>query len=265
MWLRNPRTGLLTAAVLALSLAVLAPPANAAYSVTYNQNGLSAEALFDVVNIGGTNYLQVDLTNFTAVKDHPGLLTAVFFSLSGQTTALTGYSANVIGTNKILALNSGYNGGVDNTSTPIDVSGEFAYAFNPLGIGGVTGDNGVASTGLGVFPSTYNWSNGSNTNLHGSVPIDGGDFGIVGSIAPDANKGLQDDPMIEKSARFLFAGLPTGFTADGSHIPLVDFNFGTSFDPVPEPMFVQLGVLLGLAGIGSGMRRWKVRKPRLAT
>lgn len=264
MWRRNPRTGIFTAAVLALSLASLAPPCHADYTATYNLNGLSAEALFKVVTIGGTDYLQLDLTSNTVVKDPAMVLTAVFFSLDGQTSALTGYSANVLGPNGILTLNSGYNGGVDNTSTPIDVSGEFAYAFDLGGIGGVTGVNGLGSTGLSIFPNTYDWTAGSNTNLFGPVNIDGADFGIVGSIASDANAGARKDPMIQKSARFLFNGLPAGFLADSSHINQVQFNFGTKFGPVPEPVFFQLGVLLGLAGLVGGIRTWKDRKSRQA-
>lgn len=57
--------------------------------------------------------------------------------------------------------------------------------------------------------------------------------------------------MVSNSVMFELAGLPVGFDLDGS-ISSVRFNYGSNFNPVPEPSTL---VLMAFGAAATFMRR----------
>src|SRR5512143_85560 len=158
-------------------VAMLAFTAGSASALSLDGSGNATDGSstvnFQVVG----NQLIITLTsNDTNVAVPGDVLTALFFSIVGD-PALTSVSA-VLGAGSTVINDTQPAGGV--------VGGEFAYS-NDVGDAanayGVPVNEGISSTGLGIFGDpTF-----PGANLAGPEAVDGGQYGIIGGLAGNAN------------------------------------------------------------------------------
>ena len=170
----------------------------------------------DFAIVGGN--LQVTLSTTSNASVPTDVLTALFFSITGNPT-LTSISAVLGAGSTITAGGTTDPGGV--------VGGEWAYK-NGLGSNADVQANfaganaGISSTGLGVFGgATF-----PGTNLAGPAAVDGGQYGMVGSIAAGANHDVTTTPLIDNTVIFTLGNLPGGFSL--ADIGNVGFQYGKS-------------------------------------
>lgn len=211
-----------------------------------SQGNLSALAAF---RTSGNNLI-ITLTNNSPadVVNPAGVLTCLFFDISGATLSLTPASA-VIGPTSVVLFGTTDPGGV--------VGGEWAYDSNLSGAPG-GGRYGVGSSGLGLFGSNSPYFPGNN--LQGPVNVNGLQYGITsaGDNPAVGNSPVTgDNALIKDEVVFTLSGLPANFDP-ATLIGSVVFQYGTatsepSFpgNPVPEPSTL---VLLAL-GAAIGLRR----------
>ena len=217
----------------------------------------AASATFDVV--GGN--LVVTLAN-TSTFDvlspagtpatNAGILTAVFFDVTGQSTALTSLSA-VVGAGSAIVF--------DTAPPPLFfgpgtvVGGEHAYAYNASGLGGavapfVTQTNGISSAGFGIFGSaTF-----PGANLDPPLALDGLNYGLTsaGDNLATGNAAVTGgNPLIQNSVVFTLGAWSSVLSA----INNIRFQYGTALNEgtidIPPPPPVSEPSTLALAGIGA--------------
>ena len=223
---------------LAVMLACTAGTAGA-FSLDGSGNATDGTSTANFAIVGGN--LQVTLSTTSVAVVPTDVLTALFFSITGD-PGLTSLSA-VLGSGSFITA-----GGT--TDAGGGVGGEWAYS-NGLSVAQFPGANsGISSTGLGVFGSpTF-----PGTNLAGPAAVDGGQYGMVGGIAANANTPVKTDPLIENTVVFTLGG----FSGALGDIDNVGFQYGTSLGEVP-PQVPEPGMLLllgsGLAGLAFYRRR----------
>jgi hypothetical protein len=203
--------------------------------------GLNSTALF---HASGSS-LVVTLTNTSSadVVDPPGVLTAVFLNITGNTVTLTPQSAIVPAGSSVLFGPTGPNN---------SVGGEWAYKASPM-----TGfTQGISSAGLGIFgPGDVFPGSG---NLQGPADPDGIEYGIT-SAGDDPTTGnaavTGANALIKNAMVFTLSGLPTNF--DLTRINAVRLQYGTDLtEPhldatVPAPG----AAMISAAGAMFGHRR----------
>lgn len=222
--------------VIALTLfssSLLATPLSVTLS---GPGGRQATASFAV---SGTN-LVVTLSNSSAIDAlvPVDVLTAVFFKLQGV-GSLTPVSA-VLASGSIVQNDPAPVGGI--------VGGEFAYVNGGAGLAALGYDQGISSSGLGIFGNP----NFPGTNLEPPNAVDGLQYGITtaGDNVATTNGGL-DVPLIKNAVVFTLSGLAGGFTEDNLQLLGIRFQYGTALDEpylTPEPGFYGL-LALGFAGV----------------
>jgi hypothetical protein len=254
--------------MLMTALAFAATPARSAVTFTgtapANDAGEtnSASVLFNLSVSGTTTNLIVTLTNTAHYKpnDPPDILTAVFFSLTGDPT-LAKVSA---------LLNAGSVGVEDGSNLTVAggvVGGSWAYA---AGLSGAPGgaNEGISAAGFSQFGPGNLFPGAA---LPGDSPTPGGIGGGLTTAADDGsqyNGGLSGRPFIQDSAVFTLGAVPASFALSG--ITNVSFQYGTTLgtEPnvpgtlVPEPSTVALtlagvlfSVLLGRQRLAHSHRR----------
>ena len=203
----------------------------------------SASVSFDLTISGTTTNLVVKLTNTATYdpNDPSDILTAVFFSLSGNPT-LTANSA-------VLAPGSAVKGNGGLTDPGGVVGGEWAYASS-LSISGA--NQGTSSAGLGVF-GPGNLFPGSN--LEGPVSPDGIQYGISTAFDTPGNDngGIAGVGLITNAVVFTLGNVPANLAL--TDISNVIFQYGTalsepSIPGIPGTLIPEPGtVVLTLTGI----------------
>jgi hypothetical protein len=213
----------------ALLLAATVTPSHAtAVTLTgTGSNGRSASATFDNFSFMGNNYLQVTLTN-TATHDPSApsqILTAIFFSLSGDPTLAKSGAFLASGSN------------VKNVNPdPTNLGTEWAYKSG-LSVSGF--NQGISSTGLGLFGGGDRFITCSSCDLQGPDSPDGVQYGIstLNDTTGNDNGGLDDQQLVRNSVVFYLGGISSSFDPSLS-ITSVRFQYGTSLS---EPHFVTGG------------------------
>jgi hypothetical protein len=234
------------AAMLAATLAFVATPARSAVTYTGTAPGNdagetnSASVIFNLSVAGTTTNLIVTLTNTALYKpnDPPDILTAVFFSLTGDPT-LTKVSA------LLNAGSVGVESGSNLTVAGGAVGGSWAYAAGLSGAPG-SANEGISAAGFSLFGPGNLFPGAA---LPGDSPTPGGVGGGLTTATDDGsqyNGGLSGRPFIKDSAVFTLGAVPASFALSG--ITNVSFQYGTTLgtEPnvpgtlVPEPSAVAL-------------------------
>ena len=230
---------------LVLSLGLSAVQARADLSASFSQDNLAAKATF----VQDGTYLKIILQNTATIGAAvpEDALTGVYFTLSGVT--LTPVRAVLGAGSTVLQPYSGT--GVDANG---EVGGEFAYRSGVSGL--PSGANlVVASVGMDIL-GPHDLFPGAD--LCPPLSPDGLNYGIVSSIAANANNKVKDVPLIQDTVIFTLAGLPSTYDL-AANLDLSDvmFNYGTGFNPmygVPVPGAAVLGGI-GLVLVGLWRRR----------
>lgn len=197
----------------------------------------SASANF---HISGTS-LQVTLTNISNfdVTEPVGVMTGVFFNVTGSALSLTPQSAIVPGGSTVL---------FGSTGPGNSVGGEWAYKSAPM-----TGfTQGISASGLGIFgPGDVFPGSG---NLQGPDSPGGLEYGMTSSGDNPATGNTPvtgTNALIKNAVVFTFSGLPANF--DLNRINAVRMQYGTDLSEphldadVPAPgaaSVLALGALL---------------------
>ncbi|MGQ0793006.1 MAG: XDD4 family exosortase-dependent surface protein [Deltaproteobacteria bacterium] len=203
---------------IASSAAIAAPITFTGNEVGAGNDGetLSATATFD--NVGGNLVITLTNTGTYDTNNPADILTAVFFTLSGDPT-LTPISV-MVAAGSTAFFEPAPSGG--------NVGGEWAYAN---GIGGPGGaDEGVSSVGLGLFGPMDLFPPG--TNLQGPASPNGLQYGITSAgdnLATGNTPVTGTNALVQNSVVITLSGLPLGFdpSATGA-ITSVSFQYGTS-------------------------------------
>jgi len=247
----------LFAGIAVLTLASVMTPANAAVTFSGHAAGNdagetnSATVTFALTVSGTTTDLVVTLTNTANYKpnDGPDMLTAVFFTLTGDPTL-----------SKISALLNTNSVGVENGATLTVpggvVGGSWAYAA------GLSGAPGGANEGISA--AGFSWFGPGNLFPGSALPGDSGPDGVGGALTTAVddgskyNGGLKGRPFIMDSAVFTLGDVPASFNL--SQISGVGFAYGTMPDQiiatVPEPSAIALaGAGLLFVGVFGRRRR----------
>jgi len=213
----------------------------------------SASVSFDLTISGMTTNLVVTLSNTATYdpNDPSDILTAVFFSLSGDPTL----SANAA----VLAPGSAVKGNGGLTDPGGIVGGEWAYASSLTATNGA--NQGTSSAGLGTF-GPGNLFPGSN--LEGPVSPDGVQYGISTAFDTPGNDngGIAGVGLITNAVVFTLGNVPASLTL--SDISSITFQYGTALSEpsipgvpeivVPEPSTVAL-TAAGICLLGMLSRR----------
>jgi hypothetical protein len=257
------------AGLLVTAVALVTTPARSA--VTYTGSGPandagetnSASVIFHLSVSGTTTNLIVTLTNTALYKpnDPPDILTAVFFSLTGDPT-LTKVSA---------LLNAGSVGVQDGSNLTVAggvVGGSWTYAAGLSGASG-SANEGISAAGFSLFGPGNLFPGAA---LPGDSPTPGGVGGGLTTVADDGsqyNGGLSGRPFIKDSAVFTLGAVPSSFALSG--ITNVSFQYGTTLgtEPnvpgtlVPEPSALALTLVGTLFSVLLGrQRRTRSRRRR---
>jgi hypothetical protein len=233
------RSALILAAVLAV------PLRGYATDLTIDNGNLGATVKFSA---SGGNLI-VTLTN--GAIDNPNrsaqILSAVYFDVAGDPD-LHPVSAVICATCSITAGGTTGPGG--------SVGGE--WGFKVVSDGGLEdgASYGVSAVSLGGF-GTKDLFGG--TNLSGTAGPGGIDYGIttLGDQAYNDNSTLLGVPLVVNQVIFTLSGLPAGFDPSVA-ISNVNFNYGTTNSPTPEP------TSLALLGLG-GATAWIIRRRKKVT
>lgn len=201
---------------------------------------LQADVEFALVS--GNLQVTVINTSTADVLNPSQVLTAVFFTLAGDTT-LTTISA-VLGTGSTVLFDP------DGQPAGGIVGGEWAYGSGLLGPGGT--NQGISSAGFDP-PSLFGAANFPGNDLDGNAAsVDGVGYGITSSVdtCPPGNTAVCTNPLIRNSVVFTLGNLPLDDFTLGA-ISNVRVQYGTSL-AVPEPgTLLLLGsglMVLGLLG-----------------
>lgn len=215
-----------------VALAFAATPARSAVTFTGtalgNDKGQtnSASVVFNLSVSGTTTNLIVTLTNTALYKpnDPPDILTAVFFSLTGDPT-LAKVSA---------VLNAGSVGVEDGSNLTIAggvVGGSWAYAAGLSGTPG-SANEGISAVGFSQFGPGNLFPGAA---LPTDSPTPGGIGGGLTTATDDGsqyNGGLSGRPFIQDSVVFTLGAVPAGLTLAG--ITNVSFQYGTALGTEPN-------------------------------
>jgi hypothetical protein len=213
-------------ATLLLAVGVMPSHATAVTLTGTGTAGRKASVTFDNVEISGTHYLQVTLTNtghYNASKP-TDILTAVFFNIQGSNPTLTRFSATLAPGSTVKDINP----------DPTNLGGEWAYKAG-LSVGGEF-TRGISSSGMGLFGPGDRFP---GPNLQGPNDPDGLQYGITTLNDPDDtgsgndNGGLLGNQLARNSVVFLLGGIGAGFDPSAA-IFEVRFQYGTS---LTEPSF----------------------------
>ncbi len=213
-------------ATLLLAIGVTPSHATAVTLTGTGTGGRKASVTFDNVEISGTHYLQVTLTNtghYNASKP-TDILTAVFFNIQGSNPTLTRFSATLAPGSTVKDINP----------DPTVIGGEWAYKAG-LSVGGEF-TRGISSSGMGLFGTGDRFP---GPNLQGPNDPDGLQYGITTLNDPDDtgsgndNGGLLGNQMARNSVVFLLGGIGAGFDPYAAFYQ-VRFQYGTS---LTEPSF----------------------------
>jgi len=237
--------------LIAALLALTATAVEAAPTTFTTDFGDGRVASVSFEDLGG-GILEVTLSNLgDDVMVPTDVLTGVFFTLSGDPT-LTPVSASLNGSTVYFAVLDG------DDVAPVggDLGGEWAYRDGISGLNPYGSDEGISSTGLGVFGTSGRFG---STNLQGPDAVDGLQYGIT-SVNDDLTTGnaavTGQFALVKSSVVFTLSGLPTDWVLGVSDIA---FQYGTSFDEggnnVPEPFGIVLAGVAGVAFLGLRRRR----------
>jgi MYXO-CTERM domain-containing protein len=225
-------------AVLAGSCGLCAAASASHMSIAAHAGVHAASASFEVDKLSpGTLIVTLSNDSLDDVLVPEQILTAVFFSITGPTVALTPVSAK-LAPGSIVIFGGSDPGGV--------VGGEWAYraglsgvSENPAGNG-----HGISSAGFGLFGA----ANFPGSNLQGPVAVNGMQYGIT-SAGDDPSTGNAPvkgmNAFIKHSVVFTLSGLPDGFDP-AARITDVFFQYGTSLDEprlLPSPGGTGLALL----------------------
>ena len=184
------------------------------------------------------------------------VLTAVYFDLNAEGVTVTPLSAVLSEGSKVL---------YDSDSHPAELGGEFGFRSDvatawPDGFYGHPAPHMVISAvGLGDYLGRGDlFPPGTPLTEPPKVP-NGIDFGLVnpgydGSGNSKVSGGGNCPALIDHSVTFTLE--VTGPFEPGD-IDNVWFNYGTDFNPIPEPLTI-LAVFLGVAGLGAYIRRRRI-------
>ncbi|MCK4626616.1 MAG: PEP-CTERM sorting domain-containing protein, partial [Phycisphaerae bacterium] len=221
---------------------------------SFNEGQRKASAEFRSFTVDEENYLEVILSNISLddVTAPEWILTAVFFNLTGD-TELTPISAILPFGSSVLFVDEQP---MDEDGN-INVGGEWAYWRRYNELPPPRPDQGISSTGIDLvgpkdlFPP--------KKDLAKPLSPDGLQYGLtsLGDLYDDPDVGnwpvTGKSPLIQHSVVFTLSGLLDNFDVN-IDISDVDFWYGTSRTPIPEPLTL-VGLFLGIAGVGGYIRR----------
>jgi len=142
-----------------------------------------------------------------------------------------------------------------------NISGEWTYKSG-LSNAAFQGNAGVSTAGFSIFGPGDTFQLESTHDRNSRNAPDGIDYALVGTgyvPGQGGNSLFGKDPLIQSSALFTW----TVNTPDDLTIGKAGFQYGTALTPtdpcfgdcgpqdfVPEPMFYQMGAMVGLGGLG---------------
>lgn len=210
-------------AALLMGVAVTPSHATAVTLTGTGPGGRSASATFDVTTFNNISYLVVTLTN-TATYDSrvpTEILTAIFFSLPGNPTL----SRTVGLSGAYLNLGSDIKGGPDVSN----LGTEFAYEHGQNVISATGFNQGLSSSGLGLFGPGDRFITCNNCDLQGPDSPDGIQYGLTTTNDNGANDngGIDDRELVRNSVVFALGNIAKDFDPS-AWITSVRFQYGTS-------------------------------------
>ncbi len=211
-----------------------------------NGSNLSASATFEII-AGGD--LQITLTNTGYAAQAPGdVLTAIFFNIDPN-------MLDVGGSAKTGSLSSVVQNGSTIHGANFDVSGEYAFRDDLTGL--VPNDAnaalGTSSAGFGLFGAADRLG---TTDLSPPAAPNGINYGLVNTVAGNANNAVKTNPLITNSVVITLYG---SYADNMDYVTNVFFQYGTvlsegGITPVPVP------AAAGLCAIGLGLIGWAKRR-----